>query len=151
MVASVVWWNIWTCEISGDLLYYTPINGVALKPWEISFAWTGVWNEKLISKYVYKIWSANDEYIIEQTWLVLSRNLSAWSYKWNVYAEYVDWTTWWLSDTYSFNISTQSAGWWVSLRKDKCPNWDLSDSYYDWTCEKQNNQARHEKLESGRS
>ena len=178
LVASVVWWNIWTCEISGDLLYYTPntinitwtdicqldiyddewnqitisieftdineypnvelvtpINGVALKPWEISFAWTGVWNEKLISKYVYKIWSANDEYIIEQTWLVLSRNLSAWSYKWNVYAEYVDWTTWWLSDTYSFNISTQSAGWWVSLRKDKCPNWDLSDSYYDWTCE----------------
>jgi len=30
--------------------------------------------------------------------------------------------------------------WWGSrLKKDKCPNWDYSDSYYDWTCEKQRN------------
>ena len=24
---------------------------------------------------------------------------------------------------------------WVRLRKDNCPNWDKSDSYYDWICE----------------
>jgi len=24
---------------------------------------------------------------------------------------------------------------WVRLKKDNCPNWDKSDSYYDWTCE----------------
>ena len=23
---------------------------------------------------------------------------------------------------------------WVKLKKDKCPGWDFSDSYYDWTC-----------------
>ena len=29
--------------------------------------------------------------------------------------------------------------WWSSLKKDNCPNGDFSDSYYDWTCWKQDN------------
>ncbi len=33
------------------------------------------------------------------------------------------------------------SSWWggSALVKDKCPNWDNSPSYYDWTCEAQNN------------
>lgn len=186
LVATVTWWNIWVCEISWDLLSYTPntsdttgtdscqlavyddewneitidveitdinnyprvelispTNWQATDTWELSFVCTWIWNNNLILKYVYRIWSSNDDYTIEQTWSSVSLNLPAWTYYWNVYAEFVDWTTWWLSDTYSFNILSKTTptptggGWrWHRLTKDKCPNWDDSDSYYDWTCEK---------------
>ena len=35
-------------------------------------------------------------------------------------------------------VQTQkdSKSWWgITLKKDKCPDWDFSDSYYDWSCE----------------
>ncbi len=41
-------------------------------------------------------------------------------------------TTWW-GGGYS------GGGWWQTLTKDKCPDWDYSDSYYDGICGKQNN------------
>ena len=185
--ASVTWWNIWHCLLSGDILSYTPNDisvtwvdnceltiyddewsfveiNVELKDineypyvelvwpenwkiidsWNITLSWTWVWNSELILWYVYRIWSANDELVVEQTWSDVTIDFLDWSYNWNVYAKYIDWTTWSLTDTYSFNVVTQpipswgeswGGGWRYWLRKDKCPNWDLSDSYYDWTCE----------------
>ena len=114
-----------------DVELVTPINGLVLDPGNVKFAWRWQWNSDVIDRYVYNIWSSNDDYTVEQTWLEVSIDLKPWAYHWNVYAKYIDATTWWLSDTYSFNVVGESS--W--LAKDKCPNWDFSDSFYDWRCD----------------
>ena len=114
----------------------SPTNWEIQKPWTIIFSWTGIGDENAISWYVYKIWSTAYDKTGELTWLQISVNLGAWAYNWYVYAIFNDWTTWWLREISSFNIIPAPSwwGWWGRLTKDKCPNWDFSDSYYDWTC-----------------
>ena len=120
----------------------SPVNGDIVTTWEITFSWSGVWNSSVISWYVYTIWNnLHVPVVVRQTWVDISiDNLEDGTYNWNVYAIFVDGTTWWLSSTYSFNLAKKVTWWggwwgWVRLIKDKCPNWDESDSYYDWTCE----------------
>ena len=43
--------------------------------------------------------------------------------------------------------STSWWGWWNSLKKDNCPDWDYSDSYYDGTCGKKPTQKDENKDE----
>lgn len=114
-----------------DVELVTPVNWLVLDPGKIRFAWKWQWNDDMIDKYVYNIWSSNDDYTVEQTGVEVSIDLRPWAYHRNVYAKYIDTTTWWLSDTYSFNVVGQSS--W--LTKDRCPYWDFSQSYYDWTCD----------------
>ena len=125
--------SVWIKWISDypDVELVTPINGLVLDPGNVKFAWRWQWNSDVIDRYVYNIWSSNDDYTVEQTWLEVSIDLKPWAYQWNVYAKYIDATTWWLSDTYSFNVVGENS--W--LAKDKCPNWDFSDSFYDWRCD----------------
>ena len=116
-----------------------PENWKIVSIWNISLSWTWIWNIEDISGYVYRIWSSTDKIEAGQKWSSVDINLREWSYRWNVYAIYTDWRTWWLSKTYSFHVvsSLWSMSWdKVRLKKDKCPNWDFSDSYYDWTCGK---------------
>ena len=47
----------------------------------------------------------------------------------------VDWTIIEKGDVKNIVISNNSWwGWWVYLKKDDCPLWDLTSSYYDWKC-----------------
>ena len=106
----------------------------------IHFSWTWVWDTSAISKYVFTLWDSRDDWVEELTWSNISMNLRNWSYRWNVYAVFKDWKTWWMSKTYSLyviSIPFWSNEWftWVKLVKDKCPDWDFSDSFYDGTCD----------------
>ena len=116
----------------------SPNNWDIQRPWRIVFSWTGMWDETAISGYVYRIWNTVYDKTWELTGFEISVELGDGAYNWYVYAIFADWTTWWLSNTSSFNIIPASSWWWGwwwgKLTKDRCPNWDLSDSYYDWTC-----------------
>lgn len=106
------------------------------------------WNDEFVVKY-YIDW----EELFNET--ILSWNCAEqpkisqkewYTFKWR-YTE--DWKTYdfsvpVISDIelyarFEQNKSSSSNWWWggwSSLKKDNCPDWDYSDSYYDWTCGK---------------
>lgn len=54
-------------------------------------------------------------------------------------------TNWILSWSFIYSscvVKTSEWGWWFRLIRDKCPNGDFSDSYYDWKCAT-NNSYKH--------
>ena len=46
----------------------------------------------------------------------------------------INWYLSWSFQYWSCTVQSSRWGWWTKLRKDDCPDWDYSDSYYDWTC-----------------
>lgn len=140
---SVTWINVEFMDINKYpyVSLISPKNWEMQSPWNILFSWSGVWNEGIISGFVYKIWNTVYDKTWELTWFEISVDLDVGAYNWYVYAVFLDWTTWWLSTVNSFNIVTiPSWNWWWGrgwgrLTKDRCPDGDESDSYYDGTCE----------------
>jgi len=101
--------------------------------WEFEWWNTTTW----INYSIWETINPNDLLVPSREWYTF-----LW---WYTEAEWWDKITWhevWVDmDLYAQwkeNERPRSSGWWSTISRDKCPNWDYSDSYYDWTCGEQN-------------
>ena len=106
----------------------TPDDKKEIESWSVTFRWVAKNAEKeSIAGYQYQIWNTTG--FVKTTWVTL--NLKPGTYNWSVSIVNDDKQVWWISEYRSLKVVSSTNLW----EKDYCPNWDLSDSYYDGTCD----------------
>ena len=107
--------------------------------YSVEFTWTDVEWTMPMQELTYDI-----------TWALTP---NAFTKTWYTFSGWTDWTTWYtdgqevnnltttggdiitLTAEWTKNKTSGGSSWWGWMRKDNCPNGDLSPSYYDGTCE----------------
>ncbi len=111
--------------------------------WNTNGEWAVVdWIDKTapICEIEYTTWTTNQNVIATLTWCS-KEILEQWAtYTFTANGQYlfvfhdVLWNTWEEMAVVDWIITNWWGGWHLSLKKDNCPNWDFSNSYYDGSC-----------------
>ena len=93
-----------------------------------------------ICEIEYTTWTTNQNVVATLTWCSKEIVETDMSYTFTNNGQYlfvfhdVLWNTWEETAIVDRISTNWWGGWYTSLKKDNCPNWDFSDSYYDGIC-----------------
>ena len=111
--------------------------------WNTNWEWAVVdWIDKTAPtcEIEYTTWTADQNVVATLTWCSKEIVETGMSYIFTNNGQYlfvfhdVLWNTWEEMAVVDWIITNWWGGWHLSLKKDNCPNWDFSNSYYDGSC-----------------